>query len=290
MPPPHRGRQRERRVNNRPGRRVPATSGPVGHPSPAPSYNSPDAAASRTLPAVRVKSRHARSRRVIDRWRDAVIRCRRRWRRAFLRSPFVTSRSPTPPGMAASSRSIGSRWTSRPASSCAWWARAAAASPRCSASGRAWRRTSPARSRIRADRPGTPLTAMVFQEHALLPWRTVLDNVMFGPGEPRRAPARSGEALARARCWQLVGLRAFAHAYPHQLSGGMKQRVGIARALANDPEVLMMDEPLAALDAQTRAILQEELLRLWAELGDDRHLRHPLARGGAPARRPRSCS
>ena len=106
---------------------------------------------------------------------------------------------------------------------------------------------------------------MVFQEHALLPWRTVLDNVMFGP-ENRGVPRPEREALAR-RMLDLVGLRAFARAYPHQLSGGMKQRVGIARALANDPEVLMMDEPLAALDAQTRVILQEELLRLWAELG-----------------------
>jgi NitT/TauT family transport system ATP-binding protein len=118
---------------------------------------------------------------------------------------------------------------------------------------------------IAAARPGTPLTAMVFQEHALLPWRTVLDNVTFGL-ENRgvlRAPreARAKEMLA------LVGLTKFARHYPHQLSGGMKQRVGIARALANDPEVLLMDEPLAALDAQTRTIMQEELLRIWSTLG-----------------------
>jgi len=119
--------------------------------------------------------------------------------------------------------------------------------------------------RIAADRPGTPLTAMVFQEHALLPWRTVSDNVVFGLEnrgvEQAAREARTKEMLA------LVGLTRFARHYPHQLSGGMKQRVGIARALANDPEVLLMDEPLAALDAQTRAIMQEELLRIWTDLG-----------------------
>jgi NitT/TauT family transport system ATP-binding protein len=108
---------------------------------------------------------------------------------------------------------------------------------------------------------GRPKTALVFQEYALFPWRTVLENVVFSL-EMRRVPR--DERLARARdVLGRVGLQTFAQAYPHQLSGGMRQRVGIARALAAQPEVLLMDEPFGALDAQTRTVLQEELLRVW---------------------------
>jgi len=103
----------------------------------------------------------------------------------------------------------------------------------------------------------------VFQEYAIFPWKTVLENVAFGL-EVRGVPR--AERLEIASNWLAkVGLKRFASYYPSQISGGMKQRVSIARALANDPEVLLMDEPLGALDAQTRAVLQEELLRLWEE-------------------------
>lgn len=108
---------------------------------------------------------------------------------------------------------------------------------------------------------GKPLHSLVFQEYAIFPWKTVLQNVAFGL--QMRGVARS-EREATAREWiDRVGLGEFADAYPRQLSGGMRQRVGIARAFANDPEVLLMDEPLGALDAQTRLILMDELLRLW---------------------------
>ena len=108
-----------------------------------------------------------------------------------------------------------------------------------------------------------PLSSIVFQEYAIFPWKTVRDNVAFGL-EMRGIGRR--ERYAVADHWiGKVGLRRFADAYPRQLSGGMKQRVSIARAFANDPEVLLMDEPLGALDAQTRTVLQQELLALWEE-------------------------
>jgi NitT/TauT family transport system ATP-binding protein len=106
-----------------------------------------------------------------------------------------------------------------------------------------------------------PLTAMVFQEFALFPWRTVQGNVEFGL-EERGVPAAERRRRARELI-EMTGLAAFATRYPHQLSGGMRQRVGIARALAVDPAVLLMDEPFSALDAQTRQLMQEELLALW---------------------------
>jgi NitT/TauT family transport system ATP-binding protein len=110
--------------------------------------------------------------------------------------------------------------------------------------------------------PG-PDRAFVFQQDRLLPWRTIEDNVAFGlelKGVKRKAArGRAPELLA------LVGLERFARHYPHQLSGGMRQRANIARALAVDPDVLLMDEPFAALDWQTREIMQSELLRIWQE-------------------------
>ncbi|HEU4368363.1 MAG TPA: ABC transporter ATP-binding protein [Methylomirabilota bacterium] len=108
---------------------------------------------------------------------------------------------------------------------------------------------------------GRPPTAMVFQEFALFPWRTVQANVEFGLEEAGR-PAAERRRIARGFI-ELTGLGGFEGKYPHQLSGGMRQRVGIARALAVDPAVLLMDEPFSALDAQTRQLMQEELLGIW---------------------------
>ena len=106
---------------------------------------------------------------------------------------------------------------------------------------------------------------IVFQQYALFPWRTAVQNVEFGLDiAGLKSKARREKAL---HYLDLVGLSAFANRYPHELSGGMKQRVAIARSLAYDPEVLLMDEPFAALDAQTRETLQSELLRIWRRTG-----------------------
>ena len=113
-----------------------------------------------------------------------------------------------------------------------------------------------------ATAPGRTLSAMVFQEFALFPWRTVQKNVEFGLEEAGVAVAERAERARRFIA--LTGLAGFEGRYPHQLSGGMRQRVGIARALAVEPSVLLMDEPFSALDAQTRQLMQEELLTIWS--------------------------
>jgi NitT/TauT family transport system ATP-binding protein len=116
---------------------------------------------------------------------------------------------------------------------------------------------------VRSGRDGRPENSMVFQGDSIFPWMSVWDNAAFGltmRGKPR-AEIREivGHYLDK------TGLTAFADAYPHQLSGGMRQRVSIARAFANDPEVLLMDEPFSALDEQNKTLLQAELLRIWDE-------------------------
>lgn len=104
---------------------------------------------------------------------------------------------------------------------------------------------------------------MVFQEFGLFPWRNVKKNVEFGL-ELKGIPSEKRAEISQ-KYVELVGLKGFERSYPKELSGGMKQRVGIARALANDPAVLLMDEPFGALDAQTRNQMQMELLRIWKE-------------------------
>ncbi len=112
------------------------------------------------------------------------------------------------------------------------------------------------------EKPG-PDRGFVFQEFVLYPWRTVLSNITFGL---EIAGLKKKDAVEKAMHYvRLVGLEGFENKYPHTLSGGMKQRVGIARALAYDPEVLLMDEPFGALDAQTRKIMQMELMKIWQQ-------------------------
>ena len=123
--------------------------------------------------------------------------------------------------------------------------------------------------------PG-PDRGVVFQSFALFPWRTVLENVAFGP-KMRGIGKAEREKIAHEYL-ALAKLTEAAERYPNELSGGMQQRVGVVRALANEPDVLLMDEPFASVDAQTRMTLQEELTRIWQEKEPDRHLHHPRCR------------
>ena len=111
--------------------------------------------------------------------------------------------------------------------------------------------------------PSKPINSMIFQEQSVFPWMTVQDNIEFGL-KMRGVSKDHRREIARYYI-KKTGLSKFANAYPHQLSGGMKQRVSVARAFANDPEILLMDEPFASLDEQNKILLQEELLRIWEE-------------------------
>jgi NitT/TauT family transport system ATP-binding protein len=115
------------------------------------------------------------------------------------------------------------------------------------------------------DAPDPDRVGVVFQEASLFPWLTALDNIEF-PMALRRAP-RQERAKRANEMLNLVGLTGFGSRYPHELSGGMKQRVSIARGLVQDPPVLLMDEPFAALDEQTRMTMGHELLRIWSQTG-----------------------
>lgn len=116
---------------------------------------------------------------------------------------------------------------------------------------------------ISHDDPKRPLTSMVFQEHALYPWMTVIQNAEFGL-DMAGMPKAERRAIVRPFL-EKAGLARFENYYPHQLSGGMRQRVSLVRAFVSNPEVLLMDEPFAALDAQNKILLQNELMRIWDE-------------------------
>jgi len=116
---------------------------------------------------------------------------------------------------------------------------------------------------ITAPAPGQPGNSMVFQGDSLFPWMTVWDNAAYGLTMRKRPKAQIDEVVGHYL--SRIGMTRFAKAYPHQLSGGMRQRVSIARAFANDPDILLMDEPFSALDEQNKIMLQEELLRIWEE-------------------------
>jgi NitT/TauT family transport system ATP-binding protein len=117
--------------------------------------------------------------------------------------------------------------------------------------------------RVERSDPTKPGNSMVFQGESIFPWMTVWQNAAYGLTMRGRPKAEIEDVVAHYL--DRTGLTRFAHAYPHQLSGGMKQRVSIARAFANDPEILLMDEPFSALDEQNKTLLQDELLRIWDE-------------------------